>query len=147
MRTMGKSKKLAFFALHFVLWLGVFALYIALIMWLWNWLVPAITGWSSINYLQAFVLFVLAHMLGGTLFHGGHRGMHHGGHGGPHHGGHGFGGRRHRMSREERREFFHRYMSEMRNENSEMPNEEFNEEQSKEQDKEQNKEQSKDEQQ
>ena len=105
---MRKSKKIVFFTLHFVLWLGVFASYIALIMWLWNWLVPAITGWNSISYLQAFVLFALSHMLGGTLFRGGHRGGHHGRHG--------FGNRRHmyRMSREERREFFRRYMNKIR---------------------------------
>lgn len=111
MRTMNKGKKAAFFALHFVLWVGVLAIYIAIIMYLWNWLIPAITGWNCINYLQAFGLFVLSHILGGTLFRGGHRGMHHGGHR--------FGGKRHRMSREERREFFLRYMNEMRKEKNE----------------------------
>ncbi len=100
MKVMGKGKKVAFFALHIVLWVGVLALYIAVIMWLWNWLVPSITGWNSISYLQAFGLFALSHLLGGTLFRGGH-------------GGHRFGDKRHRMSREERREFFRRHMSEM----------------------------------
>ena len=74
---MNKSKKVAFFALHFVAWIGVLALYIAIIMWLWNWLVPAITGWSSISYLQALGLFALSHLLGGKLMYGGHRRVHH----------------------------------------------------------------------
>lgn len=64
---MTKSKK--FFILHFVIWLVILAIYVAIIMYLWNWLVPAITGWSCINYLQALGLFFLVHLLSGTLMH------------------------------------------------------------------------------
>lgn len=106
MRTMNKGKKAAFFALHIILWVGVLAIYIAIIMWLWNWLVPDITGWSDISYLQALGLFALSHLLGGTLFHGG-RGKHR------------FGDKRHKMSREERREFFRRHLSGMSNKQNE----------------------------
>lgn len=112
---MTKSKKVAFFALHLVLWGGVLALYVAIIMWLWNWLVPAITGWSCISYWQAFGLFVLAHLLSGTLFHWGGRGGHRGFH---HHAG-GFAGSRGRMgkmSREERRSSFMKHMAMMHGE-------------------------------
>ena len=54
---MEKSKKIASFVLHAVIWMGVLALYVAMIMWLWNWLVPGITGWRHINFWQALPCF------------------------------------------------------------------------------------------
>jgi hypothetical protein len=42
------------------------------IVYLWNWLVPAIFGWRTISFWQAVGLFVLARILVGG-FGGGHR--------------------------------------------------------------------------
>ena len=41
----------------------------AVVMGLWNWLVPPITGWHAIGWLQAMALLVLCRIL-----FGGHRG-------------------------------------------------------------------------
>jgi len=41
----------------------IFALEVALVMWLWNLLVPGIIGWSTINYWQALGLMVLFRFL------------------------------------------------------------------------------------
>jgi hypothetical protein len=52
--------------------LTVFSL---LVMWLWNWLVPPVFGWHSINFSQAVGIFVLSKILfGGPRGWG--RGMH-----------------------------------------------------------------------
>ena len=42
-------------------------------MALWNWLMPAITGWKSIDFWQALGLLVLARLLFGLRFGFGHR--------------------------------------------------------------------------
>ena len=42
---------------------------IAVIMLLWNYLIPSIIGWSTINYWQALGLFILTRLLFGG-FHG-----------------------------------------------------------------------------
>jgi hypothetical protein len=47
------------------------------VMLLWNWLIPAITGWDGINFWQAFGLFALCRILfgsfgGGIRLFGGH---------------------------------------------------------------------------
>lgn len=41
------------------------ALFVAVIMWLWNLLIPGITGWTTINFWQALGLAVLARLLTG----------------------------------------------------------------------------------
>lgn len=83
---MEKNKKIASFVLHGIIWIGVLALYVAIIMWLWNWLIPGITGWKCINFWQTLGLFALAHLLGGTLVHGNHyKGHYHGGYKGCRH--------------------------------------------------------------
>lgn len=47
------------------------------VMSLWNWLVPPITGWHALGFLQALGLFVLCRILFGGLRGGGwRRGMH-----------------------------------------------------------------------
>ena len=46
-----------------------------LVMWLWNWLVPPVFGWHTINFWQALGIFVLSKILFGG-FRGGGRGMH-----------------------------------------------------------------------
>lgn len=42
---------------------AVLALFPAITMWLWNWLMPAIFGLTTINYLQALGLMVLTSLL------------------------------------------------------------------------------------
>lgn len=48
--------------------IAVMALIVAVIMGLWNCMVPDITGWSAINYWQALGLTVLFRFLTGTMF-------------------------------------------------------------------------------
>lgn len=49
----------------------------AVVMWLWNWLMPAIFGLGVITYWQAVGLAVLGRLLFGSLHHGRHhRGQH-----------------------------------------------------------------------
>ena len=50
--------------------LGVFSL---LVMWLWNWLVPPVFGWHTINFWQALGIFVLSKILFGGFRGGGPR--------------------------------------------------------------------------
>lgn len=50
------------------------------IMWLWNWLVPALFSGPVITYWQAWGLFILSRILFGSWGKGGHR--RHGGPGG-----------------------------------------------------------------
>lgn len=53
---------------HFTLWFLVVALAFGLVIWLlWNWLVPTIFGLTSITFLQALGLFVLAKLLFGNF--------------------------------------------------------------------------------
>lgn len=40
---------------------------IAIIMWLWNTIIPAITGWNCINFWQALGLSILFRLLTGHL--------------------------------------------------------------------------------
>ena len=49
---------------------GFIALIVAVVMWLWNELVPRITGWNTINYWQALVLMILFRLINGNLFSG-----------------------------------------------------------------------------
>lgn len=93
---------------------AVFALVIAVVMLLWNAIVPSVIGWTAITYWQAAGILILARILFGKI-------------GRP--GGHGrFCGRRHHhqwdddihekmknMSREERKEYIRSRMREHRN--------------------------------
>lgn len=91
-----------------VAFIAVCAAVIAVVMLLWNALIPSIIGWSAINYWQAAGLMILSKFLFGGFGHHGHR----------------FCGRRrgHRkhghlhdklsdMSHDERREFIRKKMS------------------------------------
>ena len=67
-----------FFVLgHIVIGAGILAGLSAIIMLLWNLLVPSITAWTAINFWQALGLLVLGHLICGLPMHakGGH-GMH-----------------------------------------------------------------------
>ncbi len=57
-------------------WVAVVAVFSAIVMLLWNALIPTIFGLTVINYWQALGLLVLARILFGGL--GGRRGMKHG---------------------------------------------------------------------
>lgn len=60
---MNKKRKF----LHILIFIAVFAAAVAVVMLLWNALVPAIIGWGSITYLQAAGLMVLCRLLFGGL--------------------------------------------------------------------------------
>lgn len=57
--------------MHFVLCalggVAIIGLLVAAVMGLWNWIVPGITGWTSITYWQALGLALLLRLL--TGFH------------------------------------------------------------------------------
>lgn len=73
-RRMSKTKK----ALGALLFIAVFALGIALVMLLWNALIPQIVGWVTINYWQAAGLMILCRLLfGGFRNFGWNRHHHH----------------------------------------------------------------------
>lgn len=83
-----------------LLWLGLLAAGVALVMVLWNALVPGIIGWQPIGYWQALGLMLLTRLLFGHfgrpfMPHGGHRHFHEMMRG---------------MSHEEKREFIRRRM-------------------------------------
>lgn len=60
-------------AIAFAVVVGI-AVFGFVVMTLWNWLIPPIVGWKSIDYWQALGLFVLAKILFG--FRHGHGHMH-----------------------------------------------------------------------
>jgi hypothetical protein len=69
-------------AVHIPMILGGIALAAALafvfglfVMWLWNWLMPAIFGLGQISYWQAWGLLILSHILFKSGFH--HKRPHH----------------------------------------------------------------------
>jgi hypothetical protein len=54
---------------------AAFALFSFFVMWLWNWLMPAVFGWHQITFWQALGLLVLSKILFGGFRGGwGHRG-------------------------------------------------------------------------
>lgn len=71
MKTNRKFKK-AGFALMFI---AVAAGVVALIMFLWNALIPQIVGWQTIGYWQAAGLLLLCRLLLGGFGHAKHAGM------------------------------------------------------------------------
>lgn len=48
--------------------LAIAAVFVAVIMWLWNLIIPSVTGWASINYWQALGLTILCHLLTGHMW-------------------------------------------------------------------------------
>ncbi len=48
---------------HTLIFIAVAAAVVAIIMLLWNTLIPSIIGWSAINYWQAAGLFILSKLL------------------------------------------------------------------------------------
>lgn len=105
---MKKTKKLW----HGLIFIVILAAAIAILMLLWNALIPSIIGWSAINYWQAAGLFILCKLLFGGFGRFG-RGFHHWGH----HHGHGHKEAMHLhekmrgMTREEKREFIRNRMT------------------------------------
>lgn len=58
------------------IFLAVFAAGTAVVMLLWNWLVPSVIGWSAVGYWQAAGLLLLCKILFGGFGRGGaHMGM------------------------------------------------------------------------
>lgn len=72
MKTKGKKGILGAF-----MFLAVFAASAAVVMLLWNWLIPGIIGWSAINFWQSAGLLLLCKLLFGGF---GKMGHHHFGH-------------------------------------------------------------------
>ncbi|RHE90087.1 hypothetical protein DW712_16190 [Bacteroides intestinalis] len=66
-KIMNMWKLRAKFTLHMAGGIGMIALVVGIVMWLWNWLVPSITGWSNINYWQALGLTLLFRFLNGNI--------------------------------------------------------------------------------
>jgi hypothetical protein len=56
---------------HLLLGLAIVAGIGAVVMWLWNGLMPAIWGWTVLNFGQALGLFVLCRILFGSSVGGG----------------------------------------------------------------------------
>lgn len=70
------QKHLVFIPLFLVLMVTLLG---ALVMWLWNWLMPVIFGLPMLTFWQAVGLVVLCRLLVGNIGLGGHH--HHHGHG------------------------------------------------------------------
>lgn len=67
-----RASKVVLIVLLVPIGLTVFSL---VVMWLWNWLVPPVFGWHTINFWQALGIFVLSKILFGGFRGRGH-GMH-----------------------------------------------------------------------
>ena len=90
-------------AFIFLFFIGLFALASLGVMYLWNWLIPAVIGWSVINYWQALGHFgPFGHHPGGFFF--GNREEHNR-----------FHEQMKNMPWEERREHIRRHMADFRN--------------------------------
>lgn len=102
---MNKTKKI----LGVLLFIAVFAAAIAIVMLLWNALIPEIVGWTVINYWQAAGLMILCRLLLGGFgrFGRGHFFGRRGNHGHWHN----FKDRMKGMSRDDRRDYIREHMS------------------------------------
>ena len=58
---------LLFFFLGIILKIALCLLSVWLAFLIWNWQIPAITGWASITYLQALALTVLFRLFTGSI--------------------------------------------------------------------------------
>lgn len=92
------------------IFLAVFAAAIAVVMLLWNALIPSIIGWSAINYWQAAGLVILCKLLFGGMGHWGHRGFKPFSHNRKQHAA--FHEAMRNMTRDERRDFIRKRMAE-----------------------------------
>lgn len=63
-----KGKSARRVVLYTVFGLGFMALIVAVVMWLWNALMPRIASWETINYWEAFGLVIMLRLMNGTLF-------------------------------------------------------------------------------
>lgn len=72
------QKHLLFIPLFFVAMLAMVG---GLVMWLWNWLVPAIFDLPELTFWQSMGLLVLCRLLVGNIGFGGHHHHHAGSHG------------------------------------------------------------------
>lgn len=99
MKALGKAGHVFIFA-------ALFAAAVAVIMLLWNALIPSIIGWTAINYWQAGGLLILTRILFGGPFHHAAFMMHN-----PREHAH-LHERLRRMSFNERREFIRKRMTE-----------------------------------
>lgn len=97
-----------------LVFLAVFAAAIAVVMLLWNALIPSIIGWTTINYWQAAGLMLLSRLLLGGFGRfgkfGGHR--HFGKHKKEFHQWHMMRDKMKDMSRDEKREYMRNHMRE-----------------------------------
>jgi len=73
MENMHVLKKIGLGILFALLFIAMVLLLGQVVMLLWNYVVPGVTGWNSINYKQALALLVLCKILFGG-FGGGGRG-------------------------------------------------------------------------
>jgi hypothetical protein len=96
---------------HVLIFIAVLAAAIAIIMLLWNALIPSIIGWSAINYWQAAGLAILCKLLFGGFGRFGHGFRHHHGHGHGHKQARHLHERMKGMSREEKRDFIRKRMA------------------------------------
>lgn len=81
--------------------LAMLAAAVALVMWLWNILMPGIAGFKAITFWQALGIFVLCRLLTGRLFPHHHPDMHRKGNARHDHW--------HKMSPQQRKEMIRRY--------------------------------------
>lgn len=77
---MDKGKK-GFWFIRMVIFGALFILGMGyIVMLLWNWLIPSITGWNSVTFIQALGLLLLCKILfgfgGGSGWRGGHHPKH-----------------------------------------------------------------------
>jgi hypothetical protein len=109
MKNFGKKKFLGVF-----IFLAVFAAAVAIVMLLWNALIPPIVGWTAISYWQAAGLMILCRLLLGGFGHFGRFGRHHGNcrncREKDFHYWHMMRGKMKGMSREEKREYMRKHM-------------------------------------
>jgi len=73
----GRKHRIGWIILGFVGFTAFAFLFGAVVMWLWNWLMPVIFHLGIISYWQAVGLAILSRLLFGSLHHGPHnRGRH-----------------------------------------------------------------------
>lgn len=89
---------------HGLIFLAMMLLAVAAVMLLWNYLIPAITGWATINYWQALGLMVLGRLVTGNLWGKTRSKMHQERHDE-------FHKRFHGMSKDQKREHIRQFMS------------------------------------
>ncbi len=84
----GKRHKIGWIILGVIGFIAFACLFGAVVMWLWNWLMPVIFQLGVITYWQAVGLAILGRLLFGSLHHGGSHNK----------GGHNFGHWKHRSN-------------------------------------------------